>query len=72
MDATATTAGIAEAADQKARVLERRAAELRGKAELLPPPLAAAYRRRASELELEAFLVNARFNPRAVATPVAA
>jgi hypothetical protein len=39
-----------------AALLRQRAASLRTQAEALSPPLAAAYRRRASELELESWL----------------
>jgi hypothetical protein len=41
----------------QARGLRKRAASLRTQAEHLQPVLATSYRRRASELELEAFLV---------------
>jgi hypothetical protein len=41
----------------QARGLRKRATSLRTQAEHLEPVLATAYRRRASELELEAFLV---------------
>jgi hypothetical protein len=41
-----------------ARLLRQRAASLRAQARDLTPPLAAAYRRRASELELEAWVAD--------------
>jgi hypothetical protein len=41
----------------QAQGLRRRAESLRAQAEAVPAALATAYRRRASELELEAFLV---------------
>lgn len=40
--------------------LERRASHLRAQASELPSPLALAYRRRASELELQAYLLSAQ------------
>lgn len=39
-----------------AKILRERAASLRAQAEMLTAPLAAAYRRHASELELEAWI----------------
>jgi len=49
--------------------LSRRADSLRDQAEELRPPVALAYRRRASELELEAWAIKAR---RCEAEPIAA
>ena len=40
------------------RVCHSRAASLLAQADRLPVPLAAAYRRRAQELELEAYLIH--------------
>jgi hypothetical protein len=41
---------------QAAKLLRERATSLRAQAEMLSMPLAAAYRRHASELELEAWI----------------
>jgi hypothetical protein len=41
---------------QNAKILRERATSLRAQADMLTAPLAAAYRRHASELELEAWI----------------
>jgi hypothetical protein len=41
---------------ENAKILRERAASLRTQAEMLTAPLASAYRRHASELELEAWI----------------
>lgn len=43
---------------QTAKLLRERAASLRVQAQMLTAPLAAAYRRHASELELEAWIAD--------------
>jgi hypothetical protein len=43
---------------QTATLLRERAASLRAQAQMLTAPLAAAYRRHASELELEAWIAD--------------
>jgi len=54
--ATATTTRVDEDLLEQAHVFRQRAASLRAQAGALDPVLAATYRRRASEIELEAFV----------------
>ena len=49
-----------EAAERHVRALMHRAESLRNQADSLPEPLGAAYRRRAAELDLEAFAYGSR------------
>ncbi len=52
------------AAERHVRTLLDRARSLRAQAGSMPEPIAAAYRRRASELDLEAFAYGARHSVR--------
>lgn len=56
--------------EHRSSVLQDRAASLRSQAEGLPEVLATTYRRRAAELELEAWALELRFG--GLAEPVAA
>jgi len=53
---TQTTITIDHELVQNAKLLRERASSLRAQADMLTAPLAAAYRRHASELELEAWI----------------
>lgn len=53
---THTTIVIDQELVQNAKLLRERATSLRAQADMLTLPLAAAYRRHASELELEAWI----------------
>ncbi len=55
-----TSISRSTAAERHVRMLLDRAQSLRAQSDSLPEPVAAAYRRRASELELEAFAYGSR------------
>ena len=55
---TTTIVNDLEAPSAAERVCQSRARSLLAQADRLPTPLAAAYRRRAQELELEAYLLH--------------
>ena len=57
---------------QRARLLRQRAASLRAQAGQLSAPLATAYRRRASELELEAWVADVQSGSFETARPATA
>lgn len=58
------TAPLDEETLHTIRLLQSRATSLQDQAGSLPAPLANAYRRRARELELEAYVLSTRLVPR--------
>lgn len=63
------TAQITHETDRERHMLVARAESLRAQAAMLPDVLAGTYRRRASELELEAWVLEVRSSNDEVAVP---
>jgi hypothetical protein len=63
------TAQITHETDRERQMLVARAESLRAQAAMLPAVLAGTYRRRASELELEAWVLEVRSSSDEVAVP---